>query len=82
VFPEFKYLAANVRRLRTALGMSQAQLAQAAGCGQAVVARLERVDNGASLLTVLKVAQALETPIAELFAVAEWTRAGVGRPKL
>lgn len=80
-FPEVRYLAANVRRLRTQLGWTQAQLAEAAGCGQAVVARMERADNAATVLTVLKVASALESPIVELFTPAPWMPPVRGRPK-
>jgi transcriptional regulator with XRE-family HTH domain len=81
VYPEIKYLAANVRRLRTELGLSQAQLAESAGCGQQVVARMERADNAATIVTLLRVAQALETPVAALFEPAQWTPPVRGRPK-
>jgi transcriptional regulator with XRE-family HTH domain len=81
-FPEFKYLASNVRRIRTALGLTQEQLAEAAGCGLAVVARLERADNAATILSILKIARALETPVIELLEPAEWTAPYRGRPRL
>jgi transcriptional regulator with XRE-family HTH domain len=81
MFPEFKWVASNVRRLRTEVGWTQAELATAAECGIAVIARLERAEVSAQLLTLLKVAKALETSIVELFAPADWTAPYRGRPK-
>lgn len=81
-YPEFKHVASNVRRLRTKLGLTQAQLAEAAGCGVAVVARVERAVTNVELLGLLRIARALETPVADLFTPAEWEAPYRGRPRL
>jgi transcriptional regulator with XRE-family HTH domain len=53
------HLAANVHRLRTAAGLTQLQLAQAAKMKQPRIAEIERGDGNPTLLTMSRIALAL-----------------------
>lgn len=57
----------NVRRLRTAAGMSQAALATKLGVDRAYVSGLELGERNATIVTLWHVAQALDTKIGNLF---------------
>ena len=57
----------NVRRLRIAAGMSQAELAAKLGVDRAYVSGLELGERNATILTLWHVAQALQIRIAALF---------------
>ena len=61
-------LAENLRRLRKRAGLTQAQLAIAAGLPRATVANLEQPGMNPGLTTVVAVARALEVPLDELVA--------------
>ena len=61
-------LAENLRRLRKRAGMTQAQLAEAAGLPRATVANLEQPGMNPGIQTVVAVARALEVPLDELVA--------------
>jgi transcriptional regulator with XRE-family HTH domain len=56
----------NLRRLRKAAGMTQADLATAAGLPRNTVANLEQPDLNPSLATVVAVAKALDVGLDEL----------------
>jgi transcriptional regulator with XRE-family HTH domain len=64
--PSAKF-AANVGRLRERRGLTQEQLGWAAGLHQTAVARIESGERKPTLETILKLADGLEVPPAELF---------------
>lgn len=59
-------LASNVYRLRTAAGMSQAELARAVGMAQPRIAEIERGDSNPTLRTLSKLAFALRVELSIL----------------
>jgi transcriptional regulator with XRE-family HTH domain len=60
--------AANVSRIRESRGLTQEQLGWAAGLHQTAIARIESGDRQPNLATILKLANGLEVPPADLFA--------------
>lgn len=60
----------NVRRLRTAAGMSQADLAEKVGMDRAYISGLELGERNSTIITLWHVAQALGVQIAALFKSA------------
>ena len=63
-----------VRKIRMEQGMSQEQLAGAAGLDRTYVSGLERGRRNPTLTTQERLAAALNTPLSELVAVAEGLR--------
>lgn len=61
-------LAANVRQLREGRGLSQAQLARAAGLPRPTWTNIESGSANPTLAVLLKVASALHVPLEELLA--------------
>lgn len=61
-------VAWNMRRLRVDKGISQQELASAAGIDRTYVSRLERVMENPSVGILEKVATTLDVHIGELFA--------------
>jgi transcriptional regulator with XRE-family HTH domain len=59
-------VAANIRRIREANGMSQTQLAEASGMGVRVVNRLENQPQNLRLETIERIANALGVSVTEL----------------
>jgi len=57
----------NVRRLRKAAGLSQAELAERVGVDRAYISGLELGERNCTILTAWHVAQALKVKIANLF---------------
>jgi transcriptional regulator with XRE-family HTH domain len=55
-----------IRAARLAKGMSQEKLALAAEVDPSYVGRIERGDNNAALLTLRRIAHALDMPLARL----------------
>ncbi len=62
---------ALIRRLRYAKGLSQEWLAEAAKLERAYVGMIERGETNVSLRTVFRLAKALGTTLAGLFAELE-----------
>jgi len=60
-------VADQVRQLRTALGLSQEQLADRVGTTQPVIARLERRGQPPSLRTLERLAEALQADLSVRF---------------
>jgi transcriptional regulator with XRE-family HTH domain len=60
--------AANVARIREGKGLTQEQLGWAAGLHQTAVTRIESGERMPTLPTILKIAEGLEVPPADLFA--------------
>lgn len=61
-------LAVNVSRLRQARGMTQKQLAEAAGLKQPRITDIERTESNPTLLTSARIANALGVRVERLFA--------------
>jgi transcriptional regulator with XRE-family HTH domain len=62
-----RLIASNIRRLRTAAGLSQEALAVDAGVDRSYMSRLERGTVSAGVDVLEKVADALGCKLAELF---------------
>jgi transcriptional regulator with XRE-family HTH domain len=62
-----KSIGKNIRRLRTARQLTQAQLGERAKCGQATVSKLENDQNPAVGLAVLgRISDALSVALVDL----------------
>lgn len=61
-------LGANVRALREARGLTQAQLGELAGVSDQLVGRLERADSQTTLKSIKKIAAALGVDPLDLFS--------------
>lgn len=76
------YLAANVRRQRERLGISQEELADRAGVDTRYIRRMESSGGiDVRLTTLLKIATALEYEACELLRPAEPVEKKPGRPR-
>ena len=69
-----KALANGMKRLRRRLGMTQAQLAEAANLHTQYVSQVEREVRSPTMTTIDRVAEALGVTAAELFAIGEGRR--------
>jgi transcriptional regulator with XRE-family HTH domain len=73
-----KSFAAEVRALRTALGLSQEELAARAGLHRNYVGMIERSERNPTLVAIEGIARALKSKPSELVAKAEaacgWTK--------
>ena len=63
-----KALAAEIKSLRTGLGVSQEELAHRAGLNRTFIGRLEVAQTQPSLTVLFQLAQALEVDAVELVA--------------
>jgi len=61
----------NLKRIRQSRGLSQAQLAEAAGVKQATISRIESGTNNPSLAVADQIATALKVSTVELFGIPE-----------
>lgn len=80
------HLARNLLGLRHARGLTQHELARAAGVPRSTIANLESGGGNPSLAVLVKVSRALGAPIDELLAsprakVRRWTHAELGAEK-
>jgi ribosome-binding protein aMBF1 (putative translation factor) len=75
------YIAANVRRLRSALGLSQAALAEKAGCNPRWLQDLEVGKVDLRIQTLVRLASALEAKPAQLLRPAKLRVGRPGRPR-
>lgn len=66
-----RHLRAFIRTRRETLGMSQADLARATGDSDVQISRAERGQHTISAAFAIRLANALEVPIAELLGVNE-----------
>jgi transcriptional regulator with XRE-family HTH domain len=62
----------HLKRLREQRGLSQAQLAEAAGCSQPSISKLERGDKNVTLALVEQIAAVLGVQPWELFGIDEF----------
>jgi transcriptional regulator with XRE-family HTH domain len=68
--PALVALGDAIREIRTSKGMSQEKLALLAGVDRSYFGRVERGDNNMAVLTLVKIAAALEITVAELILAA------------
>ncbi|MBE9635759.1 helix-turn-helix domain-containing protein [Salipiger mangrovisoli] len=61
----------NLKRIRTARGLSQAKLAELANVKQATISRIESGTNNPSLAVADQIAKALNVSTVELFGIPE-----------
>ena len=59
-------VAANIRRIRQAQGLSQEELADRAGLHRTYVSQVERAIKNATIVSLAKIAGALQVEMAEL----------------
>jgi transcriptional regulator with XRE-family HTH domain len=77
-------IAAQVRSLRRATGLSVAEMAAKAGLSKAMLSKIENAQTSSSLSTLAKLAAVLDVPVTALFRGAEdareatYTEAGRG----
>jgi transcriptional regulator with XRE-family HTH domain len=64
--PLVEIFAANMRRLRNELGISQEELAERAGVHRTYVGMLERVEKNVTIYNIERIAEALEVEPAVL----------------
>jgi transcriptional regulator with XRE-family HTH domain len=69
--PELVSLGATIRSLRTSEDLTQEALANLADLDTSYLGRVERGDNNAAYLTILKIATALGMQTSQLLASAE-----------
>jgi len=56
----------NIRRFRTQSGLSQARLAELAGTSQSWICKIETGDENPTLVSLSRIARALEVEVSEL----------------
>lgn len=64
----------NVKRLRLAAGITQAELADLVGVDRSYISGLEQGNRNPTVVSLWHVARALETPIRSLFDEAKKAR--------
>ena len=69
--PALIALGEAIRRTRRQQGISQEKLALMAGVDRSYVGRVERGDNNVAVLTLLKLAQALDVSLKDLMKEAK-----------
>ena len=70
-----KDIGANVRSIRTELGLTTTELGRKVGVSQAQISRLENGQQGFRSGTLVKIAKVLKVPPFRLFMTeAEWKR--------
>lgn len=75
------YLAANIRRTRARLGLTQEALAEKAGLGPVHLRSIERGVESITLATLVAIADALEIPPGRLLRKAVLALLRPGRPR-
>jgi transcriptional regulator with XRE-family HTH domain len=61
-----KQIGARIKEARTTAGFSQQAVADAAGINREYLSRVERGTENVSILTLARIAEALDTPIRNL----------------
>jgi transcriptional regulator with XRE-family HTH domain len=78
---ERRYLPANIKRIREERGLTQEQLAEAAGLSVATVQVLESARANPTAEVLLAVAKALRSKLDPLFKRCEMPKVKPGRPR-
>ena len=61
----------NLKQVRKAAGLTQAQLAQFTGVSRQTIIATERGDYAPSVYLALRIAQSLDTTVEEIFSLQE-----------
>ncbi|AOP52191.1 MAG: helix-turn-helix transcriptional regulator [Brevibacterium aurantiacum] len=61
----------NLKHVRKAAGLTQAQLAQRTGVSRQTIIATERGDYAPSVYLALRIARSLETTVEEIFSLQE-----------
>ncbi|MBY0380952.1 MAG: helix-turn-helix domain-containing protein [Xanthobacteraceae bacterium] len=69
-----RLVGGNVKKLRIAAGITQAELADLVGVDRAYISGLEQGNRNATIVSLWHVAQALDAPIRSLFDEAKKSR--------
>lgn len=69
--PELVALGQVIKDLRGRQHLSQERLALEAGIDRSYLGRIERGDNNPAALTLVRIAMALQTSVAQLFILAK-----------
>ncbi|MFX3637408.1 MAG: helix-turn-helix domain-containing protein [Candidatus Pristimantibacillus sp.] len=69
-----KLLGQRIRDLRKALGLSQEELAEKAGCHFSYIGGIERAEKNISILNLEKIASALGVNVVELLSYGKHIR--------
>ncbi|WP_437617256.1 helix-turn-helix transcriptional regulator [Sorangium sp. So ce834] len=77
----FRYIAANVQRLRVRRGLTQDELAAVAKVSPGLLHRLERAKTKVSVAALVAIANALGVTPAALFRPAAMPEMTRGRPR-
>ena len=64
----------RIEEARTALGLSRQDLADKVGVHYQTIGYLEREEYSPSLVLALRISQALNTPLAELFSLSPFRK--------
>ncbi len=75
-----RIVGSNVRRLRKAADLSQAELANRMGVDRAYVSGLELGQRNPTVITLWHLAQALEVHLTDLVGIPARSRSGRSRP--
>jgi len=67
-------VGSNVKRLRVAAGITQAELADLVGVDRAYISGLEQGNRNATIVSLWHVSQALDAPIRALFEEGKKSR--------
>lgn len=76
-----KYVAANIRRQRKVLGLTQAELAEMVGVTPRTLQLIERAKQAPSFDGLVRIATALQVEPGDLFLAAEMEPPVPGRPR-
>ena len=69
--PELLAIGSAIKQRRGEMGLSQESVALQAGVDRSYLGRVERGDNNAALLTLIRIAGVLELSLEELAALAK-----------
>jgi transcriptional regulator with XRE-family HTH domain len=78
---QLRSIAANVRRRRAELGLTQEQLGEAAGISYRYLQDIERGRKNITVETLVRLARALRARSIQLMRVARLQAPQVGRPR-
>jgi transcriptional regulator with XRE-family HTH domain len=72
-----KQIGQRIRDIRKSKGLSQEQLAEKGGFHFSYIGGVERAEKNITLVNLLKIADALEVPIIDLFSYTKHQRSGL-----
>ena len=64
-------LSSHLKKIRSSAGLTQAQLAQAAGVSRQTIISIERGDYAPSVYLALRIASTLSVTVEDIFTIKE-----------